>query len=646
MLSVARSSPSLTPVRGGSRKASARPRFALIPAMLVSFAIGVMLSPSPSSIQNEATPVIPYDGHDRGLESLGRFAPVGGRAGGTPAAVMGMRWASLLSGATVFPILSPAIYSRVGQLLIPGLTKTAIEAGPGIGIFGPQALLPEDGSEIPTSVGLWRSDGESNGIVRLGWPLTTFEETPKDLKSASGECPGKSCPDVAAPAGQDDEGDSSEGEDSASSRDAPSTQPGSMEITYDPSPPSVASPALGGLCDARLLAFTPPPFLVACGASTTLLTGDWSASFEYGKVEGSLDSSDWHVRVDIGSGFHVFVGSAVPDLLDEFGINQIRGTTGPARTGLQSIGTSASAQVLKNAITPTEQFFAGITSRGPAWGYFAGMTPDGPAGGVMLTSGQFGAQLTATTPGGQVQLAGALTFQTGDFSLGYTWGTDGSGLIGRFKRDPFDVAIALIGSDVAVGFSYTPDAGPTVQASWSGTNGLEIAAVASYKISLGATGLVLEPVDRAVTLPLGKGTLVLTPASPPDGPSPPSVNFERPLQAPPASPPAPASGATLIVRACVATEGKTACGREDSPLGLQVLVDGRSVTPAAQGIPVAPGLHVVTVPSTAVPPRLVPLRGLRCDLAIPAASVGTCELPFRWVGTPDMNPPRPVDTGR
>ena len=657
-MNLARNRRSLTSVRRGSREPNSGRCFAFIPALLVSFAIGVMLSPSPFFIQNRATPAIPYDSDDGGFDSFRHLGPVGRWAGVTlppdslgnnrtfseSATVTGMRWAWLLSRATVFPkILFLASYEREGQLSIRGLTKTTSEGGRGRGIFGPQGMLLEDGSLTSTHVDLRRNNVGIDRVAPDSRYLTPFQaKAPRDLKSANMECPGPRCPDLPVVVVQKPQKDSSQDEDPASPGDSPSTHAGSMEITYDASPPSVAPPALGALCDARLPA-TPPPILVACGALNTAMTGNWAVSFQYGTLEGSLNSDDWHVGVDIGSGFHVVVGGALPDLLDEFGIDQIRGTSGPAREGLRMIGTSASLQVLKEATTPIAQFFAGITYQGPAAGYFAGMTSQGPAGGVMFTSGQFGGQVTATTADGQVQLAGALSYRAGDFRLGYTWGTDGSGLIGRFKRDPFDFAIQ-IGSDIAVGLSYTPEGGPTVQASWSGTNGLEIALAASFKISFGPTGLTLEPFNPSVTLPLGRGTLVLTPASPSDGPSPPSVDFELSLPAP-ASPPDPTSGAMLIVRTCVVTEREAACGPEDSSLVLQVFVDGTPARSAAKGIPVSPGHHVVTVPSEAVPQLLVSLSGLRCDLTIPTSAVGTCELLFRQVGTPGMNPVRPADPG-
>lgn len=621
-------------------------------AWFVSFSIAVMLFASPFSAQHGTISAFAFSGRDVRIGSPPRFVSDVRNAGGTGSPADGLRDALatairrdvLLSPWTVFSILSLASDAGERQPSVRGLLKTASAGDWNRGFLGLLGMFPwgATGTLINKGVGseLWATWG-----VPHDWPPATLQEMIRwDLKSSPTECLKTRCPDLTLRIGETLQKESSQtpnasseedSEDAAPGRTAgsPSTRAGSMEITYDPSPPSVAAPTLALFCEKRLPG-TPPPFLVACDTLNDGTAGSWGVSFQYSTLEGALASDQWNLSVDIGSGLHVVVASALPDLLDEFGINQIRNSNLQTHQGLQSIGTSASQQVLKDSITPTGQFFAGITSRGSAGGYFAGITSLGPAAGFEITSGQFGGQVTAIAAGGQVQLGGTLLYQAGDLGFGYTWGTDGSGLIARWTRDPFDLAIALVSSDVQIGLSYTPHGGPTLQASWSGAKGFELALVAEFKISLGPAshGPVLEGSEPSVELPLGRGNLVLTSASPSTGPSPPSVDFQWSMPAPaqPASPPVPAAfGAKLIVRGCVVTEGKDACGPGDSMLPLKVLVDGTLTISTGEEIPISPGRHQVRVPAEAVPPLLVPVRGLKCDLTIPDLASGICDLPFR-----------------
>lgn len=562
----------------------------------------------------------------------------------------GIRLAAL-SQPAVFPALSLARFAREAQLSVRGLTKTTSELGPGRSFFELQARFPTDGNADS-----WSGNEGGTWVLPYDWPLATFPELTKswDLKSPITVCFRTRCPDLAITVGEPLQRESSQTEESSSDSSDSSEEnsgtvapakPGStpsaeerwVEITYDPLPATVGAPTLALFCDKRLPAI-PSSLLVACGA-TRSGTGNLGFSFQYSPLEGLIDSNGWHMSLDVGSGLRVAVASSLPDPLEAFGIDKTWGIDLQTRTGL--LGTSPSLDVLKQATTPIGgDFFAGITSEGPTSGFFAGFTSQGPAGGVQFTSGQFGGSAVTVLSGGQVQLAGALTYRAGDLTLGYTWRPDGSGLIGRFTRDPLDLTLFLAGSDIQLGLSYTPERGPTVQASWSATKGFEIAVAAEFKLSLG--GPVFEASEPSVELPLGRGNLVITPSSPWDGPAPPSADVKLPLPAPaqPAAPSTPASGATLIVRTCVVTEGKTACQPGDSALPLKASLDGTSVVSTGAEIPVSPGYHIVTVLSEAVPPRLVPVRGLRCDLTISARAVGICDLPFRQSGYPREDSPK------
>jgi hypothetical protein len=664
-MNLNRNGRSLTPAWRGSSKTSPR-RLALIPQTLVSFATGffataVIWLPSTPFTQHETVSAIAFGGYDGGAISSQRPVPGGVNPDVTVSpdslvdtrAVLGTAAMTARSGAPpfspsrVFPTLSLQHDENESQLSVRGLMKAVSAGALGRGIFGVPAMFRREASRTMINEDLWSNFyGIAWGLPNEWHPATFREKIRRDVGVLNMSCPGPSCPDLATAAGQTTQGESPETEDppSVESSEPPasgktvrraSAEERWIEVTYDPSPPSVASPVLSLFCDSHLPA-TPSSFLLACD-TVRAGTGSWGLSFQYDALGGELYSDSWNLSVDIGSGFQVVVASELPNLLDQFGVNQIRNTNTQARQGLQAIGKSASLEVLKDAIAPTTGFFAGITSQGPASAYLLGITSQGLAGGYEITSGQFGAQVTAIAAAGQVQIAGSLIFQTGDLGFGYSWSTDGGALIGRFKRDPFDLTIALASSDVQVGLSYAPENGPTVQASWSGSKGFEIAIAASFKLSLGegGHGPILEPFDSgsSMELPLGPANLVLSPPSPSDGPSSPSIDFKWPLPGPaqPVKPstPSPGAGATLVVRTCVVAEGVDTCRPEDAILPLKILVDGTSMTLKVGEIPVSPGRHLVVVPAEAVPQGLTPLRGLNCDLTIPASTVGTCELPFR-----------------
>lgn len=629
---------------------------AIIPAIVVSFAIGTVVFP-PALIGGETSFGMPSVGGDGGLDVLRRLVGVSpwetvalvvkGLALQGNVMMTGIR-PPPLSHPAVLPILPLTTYARAVPSILDS-EKTAYLVGRARGISGPQAMFWE--ASRARGIDSWSDNVRTTWAMPDDWRPTILQGMdPWDLRRVSERCPGSNCPSFGITAARTPPEQSFQGEGTLPEADSgtpasgkvvnsPDTEPGWMELTYESSPGSVAAPTLSLICDKRLPA-TPSSLLLACDTSNAA-TGLWGLSFQYSTLEGSLDSSGWNVGLDVGSGFHVTVASALPDLLDGFGVDQTRGIDIRTRGDLQMAGTSASRQVLQQATLPIAELFTGITFQGPTGGGFAGITSRGPAGGIMFTSGQVGGQATALFSAGQVQIAGALIVQAGDLRLGYTWGPDGSGLVGRFKRDPLDLAISLGGSDVQVGLSYTPKGAPTVEASWSGTKGFAIALAAEFKISLGTNdhGAILDASESQppVTLSTGKGTLILTPPSPADGPSPPSIDLKLPLPAPaqPAARPTPASGAALIVRACVNTEETGVCEPGDATFPLQVLLDGTSVMSTGGEITIAPGHHLVTVPMQAVPPLLVPLRGLKCELTIPASAIATCELPFRRFGVPE-----------
>ena len=624
----------------------------------VLFAIAVIFFQSRSSHEAIA---MPPGGYDDGGRFSRRFVSAGASPQETvlptdslrdPRTVLGTAVTIAMNRMTTFSL---AIDERDRQLSLRGSMKAVSTEGWGSGLFGRQAMFLGEGARSPTNADLWSNfDGTPWGLPN-GWHRAAFQDSRAwEPKFAITSCPGPSCPDLTAAAGQITQKGSPDNQDSplieasetpvgGSSVDRPTAQERWMRITYDPSPPSVAPPVLGLLCDSRLPA-TPSSFLLACDSIATG-TGSWGLSLLYDALEAELYSDWWSLGLDVGSGFQVVVSNALPNLLDQFGVDQIRTTQ--AREGLQAIGKSASDKVLKDTImTPDTDFFAGITSHGPGSAYLVGVTSQGLAAGYEITSGQFGAQVIAFTAGGQVQIAGALIYQSGDLGFGYSWSPDGGALIGRYKRDAFDLAIALAGSDVRVGLSYAPKVGPTVQASWSGAKGFEIAIAASFKLDTTGHGPMFELFDSgsSMELPLGPSPsrLSLSPPSPSDGPSSPYVDFTwSPPAAAPATPPTPSSGtgATLVVRACVVAEGVETCRPEDPILPLRILVDGTAMTSNVGEIPVSPGHHLVVIPVEAVPQGLAPLRGLSCDLTVPLSTVGTCELPFRREGGPFVKVP-------
>jgi hypothetical protein len=480
----------------------------------------------------------------------------------------GMPGAVLSSLSAVFARPSLASDELAARPSVRGVAKTTSEARRKGDLFGLQAMILGDDRGTPADADIWRIDLWRNpdgtaGVVPYDWQLRTSSKLFSwDFKSAIPGCSGTGCPDLDPRAGTPPQGEASQPEDSSSEEDStttspartgrsPSTETGWLEITYDPSSTSVGAPTLGGastltlLCNNRLLA-TPSSILVACEAANTGMTGTLGMSFQHSTLEGAIDSSGWHVSLDVGSGLHVAVASSLPDPLSAFGIDKTWGIDVKTREGL--IGTPASLEVLKQATTPNlpiGDFFAGVTSQGPASGFFVGITSQGPAAGAQFTSGPFGASAVALFSGGQVQAAGALTLRAGDLSFGYTVGPDGPGLVGRLTRDPLDLTVFLTSADTQVGLSYTPQGGPTLQASWSGAKGFEIALAVQFKINLGGTNRSpkREPSenDSFVELPFGGGNLVITPPSPWDGPLPPSVNLSLPLPAPSPARPATSS---------------------------------------------------------------------------------------------------------
>lgn len=243
--------------------------------------------------------------------------------------------------------------------------------------------------------------------------------------------------------------------------------------------------------------------------------------------------------------------------------------------------------------------------------------------------------------------AGTLSVRSGNVTVSYIASPIGNGIIAHFTQNPLDLAVAFASTETDVGVAYNFSGGQSVQALWSSVGGFQVAFVAPLGgVATRTTIVAGQPQVSAIldtsepevtTVPMGPGSLTLTPVllwSHSYG-----AHMRFPLAGPPMPPlpaplePAPPAG-TLIVRACVSSRGGDTCTPSDPSLLLTVLVDGTPVSMSGAGLSVPAGSHRVEVPLEAVPPLLVPLRGLTCDLVIPAFTVGVCELPFRREGAP------------
>ncbi len=415
--------------------------------------------------------------------------------------------------------------------------------------------------------------------------------------------------------------------------DSRSDEAGWAEVMYQPHPPFAGAETLSMLCENPLPGM-PSSLRVACDAPTA--SGTWAVSFQHGDTDGAVTPGGWHLHLQPQGGVHVSAASYFPTPLQDFGVAPTWGVDARTRGGFELIDTPQGVDLFQHVAL---------------WGTdaSAGTTPLGPMVGVQLSEGAFAARGLALLTAGQVVTAGALTLRAGDTSFTYAAGPTGNALAGRLTRYPLDFTVSLTGVGPQVGLAYDMRNGQAVQASWSSANGFQLTLTAPLG-EVGARTAVTPGAAQAVaryetssttpqaTVPVGPGSLALT-ESLPAGRAPfvqVTWPLPRPLPAAAPAPPASVPSATLIVRACVSTRGDGVCTPSDPPVLVTVLVDGKRVATEGVGIPVPPGQHVVTIPEDAVPPLLVPVHGLTCDLTIPDFSVGICEVLFQppWAAAP------------
>ncbi len=406
---------------------------------------------------------------------------------------------------------------------------------------------------------------------------------------------------------------------------------GVLDAFYQPLPnPAIAGPIAPACNDlgpgaAYRLPWTCAPFPGA----------NWAALFERGDVQGAFAPGAWNLNVHPTGGIQVAAASYLPTPIEAFGSPPAWGIDTRAPWGTEVIYTPSGVDVLQHLRIPNGDVFGGMTYLGPL-------------AGIQLSYRPVDLQVSTLASGGQVLAAGALGVRSGDVSVSYIWSPVGNGIIARLTQSPLDLAVAVGSSETDVGVAYTFSGGQSVQALWSSVGGFQVAYVAPLGEAVTRTTVVagqpqvmaiLEPTGgpQITTVPMGPGSLTLTPVLLWGRSS--TAHLRMPLASPAApEPPAPlapaAPAGTLIVRACVNNRRDDTCAQSDPALLITVLVDGTPVTMSGTGVSVPAGSHRVAVPLEAVPPLLVPLKGLTCDLTIPAFGVGVCELPFRREGAP------------
>lgn len=363
---------------------------------------------------------------------------------------------------------------------------------------------------------------------------------------------------------------------------------GWVEMASQPGPPP-GGPQLAPVC-GEYHAALPTTVLPTCLPSTTWASGTWGLAFQYGALEGGFaGNNNWHLSVNTPSGMRISTAVALQTPLQDFGALPLWGIGVRTQGGLEVIETSLGVQVVQHVDIPGGEFFAGNT-------------PEGRVGGVQFTVGSLTGNVTALLADGQVQTVGTLSLNGGDVGL-------------TISQDPMSLQF---------GISYAMPNGPTFQAFWSSMVGFQI-------------GLMMRLDESPITASLGSASLAIDVPPAPDG-SLPSARFRWSL--PEAAgvlaqaTPTPSSSPTLlVVRACVDAQRTGTCGQAEPLLRLRFLMDGEPMIATNVVITIAPGHHIVTVPVEAAPPHLVPLRGLTCDLTVPASSVAVCDLPFGLPGT-------------
>ena len=376
---------------------------------------------------------------------------------------------------------------------------------------------------------------------------------------------------------------------------------------------------------------TPSTFLAACSPSAN--SGIFDLTFQQGPVNADVASTG-QFRLDAKpkGGYQFSASSLFQTPLVDFGVTPTYG--GGIRTpwGLEALGTPLGAQVFQHI---------------PAWhqDVFAGYTPLGPLAGVQIAAGPFSAHASALLEAGQVETAESVSVRAGDVSVSFYASPTSNGVIGRVTRRPLDFLVGDGSSGPQVGLGYALNGGQALQVLWSSASGFQISFTApigqtatSATVTPGQTQLnatLLAPGIEPAVVATGPATLQLTPTLP--GTQSSVVRWTLPVPAPPppATPLGPSSSAgMLIIRTCLDTRGDATCGDADPQIIPTVLIDGTPVPIPGGGIPVSPGQHVVAVPPEVIPPLLVPVRGLTCDVTIAASGVGICDLPFRHAGNP------------
>ncbi|HYM90778.1 MAG TPA: hypothetical protein VEW91_03985 [bacterium] len=406
---------------------------------------------------------------------------------------------------------------------------------------------------------------------------------------------------------------------------------GVLDALYQPLP----NPAIAGLIEPVCDDLGPgaafrPPWTCAQGPGA-----NWAALFERGDVQGAFAAGSYNLDVHPRGGIQVVVASYLPTPLDPFGSPPTWGIDTRAPWGTEVIDSPVGVEVLQHFRIANGDVFGGMTYLGPL-------------AGIQLSFRPVELQVSTLASGGQVLAAGALGLRAGDVSVSYIASPIGNGIIVRLTQSPLDLAVSVGSSETDVGVAYTFSGGQSVQGFWSSVNGFQVVYVAPLGEAVTRTTVVagqpefsatLEPTGgpQITTVPVGPGSLTLTPVLLWGRTS--SAHLRMPLAGPaapePLAPLAPAAPAgTLIVRACVNSRRDDTCTQSDPALLITVLVDGTPVTMSGTGVSVPAGSHRVAVPLEAVPPLLVPLKGLTCDLTIPAFGVGVCELPFRREGAP------------
>ncbi len=286
----------------------------------------------------------------------------------------------------------------------------------------------------------------------------------------------------------------------------------------------------------------------ACSAFVASSLGDWAFSFQSKAWNGAVDSDGWRLNAllhdvtvaaasDLSTPLDPFMGAATSgvsrQVTSDLGISttsiwgrSISGTeTSETPTwgisvrtpsGLEMIGTSAGVQAYQHVTIASADLFTGIT-------------PLGPLVGAEATFGALSISAAALDFDGQFQGAATISLQMGDLRLSYVTGPAGSGIVGLFNAEPFNIGFSVDSSDFGFTLAYALGDGQTLQASGSGLNGFQVAFVAS-----------IGP-GSPVTVPLGAGSLSLTPPQPGSGA--PAFRLQWPLPAatPTSRPPLPAT---------------------------------------------------------------------------------------------------------